>query len=52
MAETDECKMCNAHCFENEESGQSADNSQTFQLLENRIVNKEETCVLLDANQM
>jgi len=29
--------MCNVHCFESEESGQSADDSQTVQLLENRI---------------
>ncbi len=42
MAETDEYKMCNVHCFENEESGQSADDSQTVQLLENRIENIEE----------
>jgi hypothetical protein len=37
MAETEECKMSNVHCFESEESGQSADDSQTVQLLENRI---------------
>ena len=47
MAETEECKMCNVHCFLGEESGQSADDSQTVQLLENRIVDIEGTCVLL-----
>ena len=41
MAE--ECKMYNVHCFEIEESGQSAYVSQTIQLLENRIVYIEET---------